>query len=108
MSARPTLLIVSYHFAPSPLVGAKRFSFLTREFTRLGFDVHVIANGINESPYGRQDDSLPVMGTVHRVDAPFDVPLKGGGILRRSANALFVEAKAGAPARVRWVQPVSA
>ena len=52
MSERPTLLIVSYHFAPSPLVGAKRFSFLTREFTRLGFDVHVITNGINESPHG--------------------------------------------------------
>ena len=46
MSTRPTLLIVSYYFAPSPLVGAKRFSFLTREFARLGFDVHVISNGI--------------------------------------------------------------
>ena len=34
MRARPTLLIVSYHFAPSPLVGAKRFSFLAREFSR--------------------------------------------------------------------------
>jgi hypothetical protein len=37
VSSRPTLLIVSYHFAPSPLVGAKRFSFLVREFARLGF-----------------------------------------------------------------------
>ena len=54
MNARPTLLIVSYHFAPSPLVGAKRFSFLAREFARLGFDVHVIANGINESPHGQR------------------------------------------------------
>ena len=52
MNERPTLLIVSYHFAPSPLVGAKRFSFLTREFTRMGFDVHVITNDIGESPHG--------------------------------------------------------
>ena len=44
MSARPTLLIVSYHFAPSPIVGAKRFSFLAREFTRMGYDVHVVTN----------------------------------------------------------------
>ena len=42
MTARPTLLIVSYHYAPSPMVGAKRFSFLTREFARQGFDVHVV------------------------------------------------------------------
>jgi glycosyltransferase involved in cell wall biosynthesis len=89
MSKRPTLLIISYHFAPSPLVGAKRFSFLTREFARLGFDVHVITNGIGDSPHGREDSSLPICGTVHRVAAPFEVPLKGGGVLRRLANALL-------------------
>jgi glycosyltransferase involved in cell wall biosynthesis len=89
MNPRPTLLIVSYHFAPSPLVGAKRFSFLAREFSRMGFDVHIVTNGINESPHGSEDGSLPISGTVHRVNAPFEVPLKGGGLLRRAANALF-------------------
>lgn len=89
MSARPTLLIVSYHFAPSPLVGAKRFSFLVREFARLGFNVHVITNGIGDSPHGREDSSLPVCGSVHRVDAPFEVPLKGTGIFRRLASAIL-------------------
>ncbi|HEU4780330.1 MAG TPA: glycosyltransferase family 4 protein [Steroidobacteraceae bacterium] len=89
MTARPTLLIVAYHFAPSPLVGAKRFSFLTREFTRMGFEVHVVTNGITDSPHGREDTSLPITGTVHRVDAPFEVPLKGVGLLRRIANALL-------------------
>jgi len=89
MSSRPTLLIVSYHFAPSPLVGAKRFSFLTREFARMGFDVHLITNGIGDSPHGREDTSLPVNGTVHRVNAPFDVPLKGGGWLHRFASAVL-------------------
>ncbi len=50
MNAKPTLLIVSYYFAPSPLVGAKRFSFLTREFVRLGYDVHVITNDMWRNP----------------------------------------------------------
>lgn len=89
MSARPTLLIVSYHFAPSPLVGAKRFSFLTREFARMGFDVHVISNGIGDSPHGREDSSLPINGTVHRVNAPFEVPVKGGGWLQRIACSVL-------------------
>lgn len=89
MNARPPLLIVAYHFAPSPLVGAKRFSFLTREFTRMGFDVHVVTNGVSESPHGREDSSLPITGTVHRVDAPFEVPLKGRGFLRRIVNAVL-------------------
>lgn len=89
MSARPTLLIVSYHFAPSPLVGAKRFSFLAREFARLGYNVHIVTNGIGDSPYGREDDSLPVSGTVHRVGAPFEVPVKGNGLFPRFANAVL-------------------
>ena len=89
MSTRPTLLIVSYHFAPSPLVGAKRFSFLAREFARLGYNVHIVTNGIGDSPHGREDGSLPVCGTVHRVDASFEVPLNGNGLIRRFTTAVF-------------------
>ncbi|HEX6639278.1 MAG TPA: glycosyltransferase [Steroidobacteraceae bacterium] len=94
MKNRPTLLIVSHHFAPSPLVGAKRFSFLTREFSRQGFDVHVIANELRESPHGREDRSLPLHGTVHRVANPLELPFKSqpkGRVRgwRRLANALF-------------------
>ncbi|MEO8016324.1 MAG: glycosyltransferase [Pseudomonadota bacterium] len=89
MKRKPTLLIVSYHFAPSPLVGAKRFSFLTREFARLGFDVHVVTNDISDSAHGREDSSLPVVGTVHRCTAPFEFPLKGRGLFQRLANSLL-------------------
>jgi glycosyltransferase involved in cell wall biosynthesis len=89
MNPRPTLLIVSYHYAPSPMVGAKRFSFLAREFTRLGFDVHVVSNEVGESPHGREDHSLPVSGAVHRVANPFPLPLKGDGWWRRVANSLL-------------------
>ncbi len=89
MSSRRTLLIVSYHFAPSPLVGAKRFSFLTREFTRLGYDVHVIAQELNDSVHGRADSSLPVYGTVHRVANPRVVPLQGKSLWTKLANAVL-------------------
>lgn len=59
------ILIVSYYFAPSPQVGAKRFSFLAREFERQGYDVHVIA----AKSVDADDPSLPVVSQVHRVRA---------------------------------------
>jgi glycosyltransferase involved in cell wall biosynthesis len=87
--SKPTLLIVSYDFAPAPLLGARRFSFLTREFVRMGYDVHVITNGLRETPHGREDHSLPLAGTIHRCDAPFGFPLKGGGLLARLGNSIL-------------------
>jgi glycosyltransferase involved in cell wall biosynthesis len=89
MNAKPTLLIVSYYYAPSPFVGAKRFSFLSREFARMGFDVHVITNETKDTPYGREDPSLPVFGTIHRCSAPFDVPVKGTSLLHKLANSIL-------------------
>ena len=89
MNAKPTLLIVSYYFAPSPLVGAKRFSFLAREFVRLGYEVHVITNDLWETRYGREDHSLPLAGTVHRCAAPFEFPFKSEGVLRKLANSVL-------------------
>jgi glycosyltransferase involved in cell wall biosynthesis len=87
MSSR-TLLIVSYHIAPSPAVGAKRFSFLAREFAALGYDVHVIANELDDSPHGPPDASLPDSAPVHRVRAPLELPLRGRGFLSRKLNSL--------------------
>jgi glycosyltransferase involved in cell wall biosynthesis len=87
MSSR-TLLIVSYHFAPSPAVGAKRFSFLAREFATQGYDVHVIANELDDSPHGPPDASLPRTARVHRVRAPLELPLRGRGFLARKLNSL--------------------
>lgn len=89
MSAKPTLLIVSYYYAPSPLVGAKRFSFLAREFVRMGYDVHVVTNDLWETRYGSEDHSLPLAGTIHRCAAPFKVPLKGKSVFHKLANAVL-------------------
>jgi glycosyltransferase involved in cell wall biosynthesis len=89
MSTKPTLLLVSYYYAPSPFVGAKRFSFLAREFASMGFDVHVITNEMKDTPYGREDSTLPVTGTVHRCAAPYEVPVKGKSVLDKIAVAIL-------------------
>jgi glycosyltransferase involved in cell wall biosynthesis len=88
MSARRTVLIVSYYFAPSPAVGAKRFSFLAREFERLGYDVHVITHEMREWTYGKADASMPVAGQIHRCDS-IRLPLQGTSLPARAGNALL-------------------
>ena len=82
-----TVLIISYWFAPSPAVGAKRFSFLAREFARMGYDVHVITLDSREE--WKADSSLPVAGRVHRVAPPYRLPLAGRDFPRRAANAVL-------------------
>ena len=86
MSDRRTVLIVSYYFAPSPAVGAKRFSFLAREFERLGYDVHVITHEMREWTYGKADSSLPLAGHIHRCNS-IRLPLPGKGFFARAINA---------------------
>jgi glycosyltransferase involved in cell wall biosynthesis len=89
MSTRPTLLIVSYHCAPSPAVGAKRMSFLAREFKAQGYDVHIIANELEPSKLGAADLSLPQTGTVHRVRATISLPLAGESWFVRKLNQIL-------------------
>jgi len=88
MSARRTVLIVSYYFAPSPAVGAKRFSFLAREFERFGYDVHVITHEMREWTYGKADSSLPLAGHIHRCNS-IRLPLPGKGFFARAMNTVL-------------------
>jgi glycosyltransferase involved in cell wall biosynthesis len=83
------VLIISYWFAPSPAVGAKRFSFLAREFTRHGYDVHVITHESREWIDWKTDSSLPLAGHVHRCAEPLKLPLAGRGLWQRCANAVL-------------------
>jgi glycosyltransferase involved in cell wall biosynthesis len=89
VSTATPLLIVSYWFAPHAAVGARRFSFLAREFTRLGYDVHVITNRTDDANAAGADHSLPSCGQVHHCAAPVNLPLAGPGITRRAGNALL-------------------
>jgi glycosyltransferase involved in cell wall biosynthesis len=104
MNAKPTLLIVSYYFAPTPLIGAKRFSFLAREFVRLGYDVHVVTNDLWDTPHGREDHSAPLAGTIHRCATLFEVPLKGDGILRKLANSILRRVLASVGSEYFWAR----
>jgi glycosyltransferase involved in cell wall biosynthesis len=83
------VLIVSYWFAPSPAVGAKRFSFLAREFARQGYDVHVITHETRDWSDWKTDGSLPLAGQVHRCAESVKLPLAGRGYLQRAANSLL-------------------
>ena len=89
MNAPLPVIVISYWFAPSPAVGAKRFSFLARELTRLGYDVHVITNETRAHPDWKADASLPLAGSIHRCAEPVRLPLEGKGILRRALNAVL-------------------
>lgn len=83
------VVIISYWFAPNPAVGGKRFSFLAREFTRLGYDVHVITSEARGHLDWNTDDSLPLAGRIHRCAEPVKLPLKRTGFLSRAVNALL-------------------
>lgn len=89
MSHARTIIIVSYWFAPSPAVGAKRFSFLAREFARLGYDVHVITHESCEWTQWKSDGSLPLAGQVHRCAETLKLPLVGKSPLHRAINAVL-------------------
>jgi glycosyltransferase involved in cell wall biosynthesis len=89
MSHARTVIIVSYWFAPSPAVGAKRFSFLAREFARLGYDVHVITHESCEWTQWKSDGSLPLAGQVHRCAETLKLPLAGKSPLHRAINAVL-------------------
>jgi glycosyltransferase involved in cell wall biosynthesis len=88
MSQRRPLIIVSYWYAPSPAVGAKRFSFLAREFTRLGYDVHIITHELRDWINWKTDGTLPVVGAVHRCVESLKLPLPGKGLWQRAVNAV--------------------
>src|SRR6185436_13877204 len=84
-----TVIIVSYWFAPNPAVGAKRFSFLAREFTRLGYDVHVISHESRDWTDWKTDSTLPLAGHVYRCAEPVKLPLPNTGLLNRAVNAVL-------------------
>jgi len=84
-----TVIIVSYWFAPNPAVGAKRFSFLAREFTRLGYDVQVITHESRDWTDWKTDSTLPLAGHVHRCAEPVKLPLPRTTLVNRAVNAVL-------------------
>src|SRR4026207_430661 len=83
------VLIISYWFAPSPAVGAKRFSFLAQEFARQGYDVHVITHETRDWSDWKTDGSLPLAGRGRRCAASVRLRFAGRPVLQRPANAVL-------------------
>lgn len=96
------VIIISYWFAPSPAVGAKRFSFLAREFAHQGYDVHVITHETREWSDWNADGSLPLAGHVHRCAESVKLPFTGRGLLQRAANSVLRRVLAPLGWEVLW------
>ena len=102
VSPEQTVLIVSYFFAPSAEVGAKRFSFLAPELKRLGFDVQVIAGKIVSDE--ADDPSLPVISKVCRSSPSVSFPLRGR-MLGRAGNWIARKLLAPVGPEIFWNGP---
>lgn len=91
MSTHPAILIVSRYFAPSAAVGAKRFSFLVREFEQRGYETQVVTAEVDARDAA--DRSLPVVGSVHRcrptVRLPLEASRRGARYVNRIARTLL-------------------
>ena len=98
------VLIISYWFAPSPAVGAKRFSFLAREFARQGYDVHVITHEAREWTEWKTDHSLPLAGQVHRCTESVKLPLAGKSPWKRAVNAVLRRVLAPLGWEILWAR----
>jgi glycosyltransferase involved in cell wall biosynthesis len=98
------VLIISYWFAPSPAVGAKRFSFLAPEFARQGYDVHVITHETRDWSDWKTDGSLPLAGHVHRCAESVKLPLAGNRLFHRAANAVLRRLLAPLGWEVLWAR----
>ena len=98
------VLIISYWFAPSPAVGAKRFSFLAREFARHGYDVHVITHEARGWTEWKTDHSLPLTGQVHRCSEAVKLPLVGRSPWKRALNAVLRRVLAPLGWEILWAR----
>lgn len=59
------ILLISYYFAPSNIVGAKRFSYLSYCLSDAGFNIFVLT--VKEKYNLPEDDSIPFSGKITRT-----------------------------------------
>ncbi len=103
MPPRTTVLVISYYFAPSAAVGAKRFSFLCREFAAQGYDVRVVAADVDNPFHGAGDASLPMAGRVARCAETLRFPLRSNTLWARLFNKLVRPLLAPLGFEIFWV-----
>jgi glycosyltransferase involved in cell wall biosynthesis len=59
------ILVISFHFPPSTLVGGKRFAFLSKIFHQKKYEINVLT--VNEKYISPKDSALKFGGIVHRT-----------------------------------------
>ena len=58
-----SVLIITFYFAPSTMVGGKRFSFLSYHFDKRKYDIHILTSKIQDSD--DKDKTIPFGGKIH-------------------------------------------
>ena len=71
---RKRILIISFYYPPSRLVGGKRFTFLSQILQKEHYEVHVLT--LKEKYIAARDDFLPTPGIIHRVGMYPPYPIK--------------------------------
>lgn len=81
------ILLISYFFAPSTIVGAKRFSYLSSYLDNSEFRVHILT--INEKYINQKDTSIPFNGIIHKTSA-YPVVTVGKSIFAKFKKRLLL------------------
>lgn len=81
------ILIISLFFAPSTMVGGKRFSFLSRILQKRYPELHVLT--LKEKYISPQDKSLRYGGTIHRVGMYPPHPINKNNLFKKIFNTLW-------------------
>lgn len=81
------ILIVSFYFAPSPQVGGKRFTFLSRILQKRYPELHILT--VKEKYISPKDDSLDFAGIVHRTGMYPSYPIDKTSRLKKVLNRLW-------------------
>ena len=81
------ILIISLFFAPSAMVGGKRFSFLSRILQKKYPELHVLT--LKKKYISPQDKSLKYGGTIHRSGMYPPHPINKNNLFKRVFNRLW-------------------
>jgi len=81
------ILIISLFFAPSTMVGGKRFSFLSTIFQKSYPELHVLT--LKEKHISPKDKSLRYGGIIHRAGMYPPYPINKNNLFKRIFNRLW-------------------
>jgi hypothetical protein len=97
------ILIVSFFFAPSTEVGAKRFSFLSQFFSKYFSHLHVLTSKNND--FSEMDFSLPHGGIVHTARMIPQFPFKRKNIFSKIFYRLWESYLCLIDPYIGWILP---